>query len=155
MIPTYCSDKLETQSQFREIELKKSGSDNGTFVQIGASIAQGLNIVKNYKCFVTVSSPPGSGLVLTVRKASLNDQDVITFRSGNSETKWKQRLNEDDSEFESNEVVADSNPNIPSVITIKYEPTVGDSPFNAGFDLAVTSFKGEFVAAEILLFSFF
>lgn len=144
LVPTFCSDKLETQPQLREISLKSPVSENGSFVQIGASILQGVNIVQNYKCFISIYSPPGTGLVLTLRKAALNDADVIVFRSsGVTEPKrWRQDKDEDDSDFENLEVIANVDNFQNSSISITYEPSTGDSQFNAGFDLAVTSFKG-------------
>ena len=136
LIPTYCSPGIEFE-KIKEVQLKSTGEES--FVQIGASIPQGVEIVSNYKCFIVIQSPINRGLILTVRKASLNDNDTITFRT-NPERVWKQKFDED---FQLQEVVTIVSKAHQSTINVKYEPTVGKSPFNAGFDLAVTVYKGK------------
>ncbi|KAI2808609.1 hypothetical protein RDWZM_005856 [Blomia tropicalis] len=139
IVPGFCGSSLETSAKLKEIQLGSVG--NNSFVNIGASILQGIQIVENYKCFFVVQSPPNRGLILTVRKASLNDNDTITFRSGtNPERVWKQNIG-DDLALNAEEVVTVVSKDRPSTISVTYEPTVGESQFNAGFDLVVSVYK--------------
>lgn len=126
----------------KHIQLHESGDNS--FVTIGAAVPKGTNITANYKCFVSIESPPGRGLILRVRKASLNDKDTIAFRSGTNPTRiWKENVGDESSTLMSEEVVTFVSKEHPSTISISYEPTVGQSPFNAGFDLAVTVYRGK------------
>ena len=140
MIPTHCSPTLELLPKLKEIQLKETGNDS--FVNVGANVPAGVNIVPNYKCFLAIQSPPNRGLILTMRKTSLNDNDTITFRSGtNPERVWKQNIG-DDLQLMAEEIVTVVSKEHQSTISVKYVPTEGVSQNNAGFDLAVTVYRG-------------
>ncbi|OTF75389.1 hypothetical protein BLA29_011122, partial [Euroglyphus maynei] len=90
LIPHYCDQNMDTKLlndnhyHSHTIILNQTESEWTSFLNLGSSIIQGVNIPENYQCQLIVSSPPGTGLILTFRKASLNEQDVITFRSGSN-----------------------------------------------------------------------
>lgn len=118
---------------------------------MGAAVVKDLDITPNYKCRVVFASPPRRGLVLTVKKASLNANDTITFRSGTNPVKvWKEKQNDESGGLTEEEVVTVVSTQYPASINVDYEPTVGKSQFNAGFELAVTVYRGEIIIKKIV-----
>ncbi|KAH9493966.1 Suppressor of tumorigenicity 14 protein [Dermatophagoides farinae] len=148
LIPHYCDQNIDTKPinnvnehyQHHTIELNLTEPKWTSFLNLGASILQGVDVPDNYQCQLIVSSPANTGLILTFRKALLNEQDVITFRSGSNPRQqvWNNETREGSRYKEVLTLVDRSNP---SAIIIKYEPAAGVSPFDAGFDLAITLYQ--------------
>lgn len=146
LIPHYC-DKIENfrtkkspGTISKTIEL--SPFDHGlSFLNLGASIQQGIEIFPNYTCTLTFKSPPGTGLILTFRKDALNDNDLIQFRTQDNPGVYYVD-NKLDNYPRQREIYSLLRDDQPSIISMTYRPSVGVSPKNAGFDLAVTLYKG-------------
>ena len=145
IIPTYCGSTLEIlpADQLKK-DIKLTDSGDGSFIHAGAAVIKDLDITPNYKCRIVFTSPPGRGLVLTVKKASLNANDTITFRSGTNPVRvWKEKQNDESGGLMEEEIVTVASRQNPASITVDYEPTVGKSQYNAGFEMAVTVYRGK------------
>lgn len=126
----------------KDIKLTESGE--GSFIHAGVAVIKDLEITPNYKCHIVFTSPPGRGLVLTLKKESLNTNDTITFRSGTNPVRvWKEKQNDESGGLLEEEIVTVVSNQNPASITVDYEPTVGKSDYNAGFEMAVTVYRGE------------
>lgn len=145
IIPTYCGSTLEIlpADQLKK-DIKLTDSGDGSFIHAGAAVIKDLDITPNYKCRIVFTSPPGRGLVLTVKKASLNANDTITFRSGTNPVRvWKEKQNDESGGLMEEEIVTVASRQNPASITVDYEPTVGKSQYNAGFEMAVTVYRAK------------
>lgn len=148
LIPHYCDQNMDTKIlndnhyEYHTIALNLTEPEWTSFLNIGANIIQGVNVPENYQCRLIVSSPAGTGLILTFRKAALNEHDVITFRSASNPRPqiWNNETREGSRYKEVVTLVDRTNP---SAIIIEYKPDSGVSPFDAGFDLAITLYQGK------------
>lgn len=134
---------MNIEQNYNRPIIKLGGHGNNSFIQVSATILQGIDIAQNYKCFVAIESPINTGLVWTMKRATLNDNDTIVLKSGTNNNRILRKVAEDiDEESEYEEVFTQVYPNSASSFSITYEPTFGPSQVNAGFDMVVTVFRG-------------
>jgi hypothetical protein len=135
-IPQYCKS-LKHSYDINKVQLSDSG--NASFLVITAYLHQGLELQQDFQCYVIVQAPIDSGIVTTVKKASLHDNDTLSFQSGtNPERIWRQN-NEDFGK----EIVSVPQEGQQSNIYLKFKPSTIQSEHMAGFEIAFTAFKSK------------
>jgi len=133
-IPQYCKS-LKHSYDINKVQLSDSG--NASFLVITAYLHQGLELQQDFQCYVIVQAPIDSGIVTTVKKASLHDNDTLSFQSGtNPERIWR-HSNEDFGK----EIVSVPQEGQQSNIYLRFKPSTIQSEHMAGFEIAFTAFK--------------
>lgn len=135
IIPHFCKEGKN------EITLDATG--NSSVARIGINVPKGVEVIPNYLCYFTVASPPGTGLILTIRHASLNERDEIKIKSGNNiDRVWQRGVADSSKDVQLDNVATVPQRDYPSSMFVSYRPAAGRSEFNAGLDMAVTVFRG-------------
>jgi hypothetical protein len=141
-IPQYCKS-LKYSHDLNKVQL--SGSGNDSFLVITAYLHKGLELQPDFQCYVIVQAPNDIGIVTTVKKASIHDNDTLTFQSGtNPERVWRQ--NDEDV---GREIVSVPQEGQQSNIYLKFKPSTNQSEHMAGFEIAFTAFKSKQIVLSL------
>ncbi len=128
---------MKLSYDINKVQLSDSG--NESFLVITAYLYQGLELQQDFQCYVIVQAPINSGIVTTVKKASIHDNDTLTFQSGTNPERVWQKNDEDFGE----EIVSVPQEGEQSNIYLKFKPSTNRSEHMAGFEIAFTAFKSK------------
>jgi len=128
---------LKHSYDVNKVQLSDRG-ENSTLV-IRAYLHEGLELRKDFECYVIIQAPAQTGIVTTVKKLSFHDNDTLIFQSGSNPDKvW---LKNDEEKYK--EIVSIPQPGEESNIYLKFKPNTEESGHMAGFEIAFTAFKSK------------